>query len=58
MPEPVVQVCIQSNHHEKALSAVMDAREELLIKYLSSCYVRISSEEAALKRKVAKVDKI
>lgn len=57
MTDTVIHLCIQSGSREKALDAVMDAREELLVKYLSACYVRLNTEENHLARKIAKVTK-
>ena len=55
MDQPVINLCIQGAKKEKALQAVMDAKEDLLVKYLSSCFIRCSHEEMILKSKVHKV---
>ncbi|XP_057303615.1 ubiquitin conjugation factor E4 A-like [Hydractinia symbiolongicarpus] len=54
MTDTVIHLCIQSGSREKALDAVMDAREELLVNYLSACYARLNTEENHLTRKIAK----
>lgn len=55
MKDTLLNLCIQSGHRLKALNAVMDAREELLVKYLGNCYLRLDQEEESLKRKCSKV---
>ena len=55
MKDTLLNLCIQSGHRLKALNAVMDAREELLIQYLGNCYLRLDQEEESLKRKCSKV---
>lgn len=55
MSNTVDNLCIQAGHRLKALNAVMDARDELLIRYLSNCYLRLDREEESLKRKCSKV---
>ena len=55
MKDTLLNLCIQSGHRLKALNAVMVAREELLVKYLGDCYLRLDQEEESLKRKCAKV---
>ena len=58
MNQPVINLCIQGAKKEKALQAVMDAKEDLLVKYLSSCFIRCSHEEMILKSKVHKVKQL
>jgi len=54
LSEPVTKLCIQGSYREKALNAVMDAREELSIKYLADCYMRLNKENYLLQGKISK----
>lgn len=54
MQDTVSNLCIQSGHRLKAVNAVMDAREELLVKYLGDCFLRLDREKDSMMRKCAK----
>ena len=48
-------LCTQRRNREKAVTLLSDVQEDLLIKYLSSCFIRCKIEEEKLTSLIPKV---